>query len=121
MNIDEKYKNELIAKYRNELFETENVSISEIDSLISNDDLKMMFSINNAEMCELINKKPLDKDTITKLLVANINLFKLAKSRDIKVYGTSFLMTIASAVDYNADKLYDELTVGQYNRPFKTR
>ena len=121
MIIDDEYKNELINKYRTELFETENVDVSELDDLISDDELKTMFNLNNTEMCELINKKDFDKDKVRKMLVANINLYKLGKSRDLKINGTSFLMPIASAINYNADKLYAELSVGTYNRPFKRR
>ena len=121
MNIDNEYKNKLINTYRREIFETDGVDLAEIDSLISDDDLRNMISINNAEMCDLINKEPIDKEAIRRLFVLNVNFYKLAKKREISIPGTSLLMTIASAIDYNVDKLYDELNVGRYNRPFKTR
>ena len=121
MNIDSDYKNKLISTYRTELFERDGINPSVIDDLISDSDLKIMISLNNSEMCELINKQPIDKERIKKIFVANVNFYKLAKYRDINIPGTSLLMTIASAIDYNVDKLYDELNVGRYIRPFKTR
>ena len=121
MELNEISESELTKKYRNELFETEGISISEIDNLISDDDLKMIIGLNNREMCELINKRPLDEDLIHKLLVANINFYKLAKYRKLSIHGSSFLMTIASSIDYDVDKLYDELNVGGYHRPFRSR
>jgi len=121
MKLDDNYKNELIKKYRNELFETDGVNLSEIDELISDEDLVMIINLNNSEMCELINKTPLDKSLIYKLLVANINFYKLAKRRKISVHGSSFLMTIASSIGYNVDKLYDELNVGGYRNTFGSK
>ena len=119
MNISEEYKNILISKYRTYLFETDDINLLRIDNLISDEDLKLIISLNNAEMCELINKESFDKEFVTRLLVANLNFYKLAKQRGLSIPGSSFLMTIASSVDYNVDKVYEELTVGRYKRGFK--
>jgi len=121
MNIDNEYKNKLINMYRTDTFETEDIDLSEIDELISDEDLKAIISINNTEMSRLINKEPLEKELIKKMLVANLNFYKLAKSRELSIPGSSFLMTIASSINYDVDKVYEELTVGRYNRSFKNK
>lgn len=112
--MNEEYKNELISKYRSELFETEDVDLKEIDSLISDEDLRKMIQLNNSEIGMLINERELDRAKVRKLLVANVNFYKLAKKRKLSVPGTSFLMSIAGSVDYDGYKLYDELNVGRY-------
>ena len=121
MEINNEYINNLIKKYRTELYETDGIDLREIDSLIPDDDLKLIIRLNNSDMCDLINERPLKKDLIRRLLIANINFYKLAKKRKISIPGTSFLMSIASSVDYKVDKLYSELNVGAYYRPHRPR
>ena len=71
MKIDDEYNNKLKEKYRSELFETDDIDIKDIDSLISDEDLKAIIGINNAEMCELVNKKELNEELIQKLFSWN--------------------------------------------------
>ncbi len=119
--IDENYKNELISKFRTELFETNGVDINELDDLITDDEIKIMFAMNNSEMVNLVNTNPIDKEKVTKLFIANVNLYKLAKKRKVTVHGSSFLMSIATLIGYDSSKLYGELTVGMHNSVFKRK
>ena len=109
----------LLEKYRGEYFERENINIKELDQLINDEDLKNIIGLNNMEMCDLINKEPLDKEKIRKLFISNINFYRLARKRELSIPGTSILMTIANVVDYKIDKLYAELTVGSYKSIFR--
>ena len=45
-------ESDLIKKYRQELFETSDIDISIIDSLISDDDLKLIIRLNNVDIFE---------------------------------------------------------------------
>ena len=121
MIIDEEYKNKLITMYRTELFATDGIDIKEIDSLISDNDLKAMIQLNNSEMAQMINEKTVEKNEIKKLFIANVNFYKLAKYRKLSCHGKSFLMAVGSVIDYNIDRLYGELNVGEYNSIFKRR
>lgn len=121
MNLDNKYKNELIEKYRTELFATEGVDIKELDGLINDEDLKAMISINNKEMINLINQNPINRELVRNLFVTNVNLYKLADVRELSIPGRGFLMAIATEVGYKADKLYSEFNVGAYYRPHRPR
>ena len=116
MKMENEAKNQLIAKYRTELFETDGINLKEINDMISDEDLKAIIQINNSEMGRLLNKKPFNKELFKRLFVANLNFYKLAKTRNITVQGKSFLLTMGSAIDYNVDKIYSELTVGSYTR-----
>ena len=121
IKISKELKKELIEKYRTEIFETDDIDINEINDLISDDELVIMFGLNLSDMLGLINKKPIDKDSIRKLFIANVNFYKIAKKRDVTLYGSSFLMKIATVIDYDINKLYDELNVGAYNNKFGKR
>ena len=114
-------KNDLLKKYRIEMFEEEDIDINEMNDLIPDNELKAIFGLNLVEMLELINKKTIDKDKIRKLLVADINFYKIAKKRGITLHGTSFLTKIANVVDYDSNKLYAVLNVGEYQSMFGKR
>ncbi len=107
--------NQLKAKYRTEVYETDDVNLEQIDD-ISDEELKTIIQLNNRDLSILLNEKPLDKELMTKLLVANLNFYLLAKKREISVHGSSFLMTIATAIGYNLDKVCSKLSVGLYTR-----
>ncbi len=115
MKLDNEYKNGLISRYRCEIFETDDVALSEIDELVPNDELKAIVQLNNRDIAALVSKKPFDKELAKRLFVANVNFYKLAKSRGIPVNGSSLLMRMAKLVDYDANKLYDELSVGRHS------
>ena len=119
MKLDEEYKKILLDKYRNEFFETDGINIKELDQIINDDDLRNIIGLNNIEMGELINQNPIDKERLKKLFIANVNYYRLARKRELSIPGTSFLMAIASVVDYKTDKLYAELTVGSYKSIFR--
>ena len=121
MNLDDEYKKELISKYRSEMFLNEKIDVKEVDSLISDDDLKAMISLNNGEIINLINQKPTNKDLVKELLINNVNLYKIADNRKLSIPGRSFMMAVATEVGYNVDKLYSEFNVGAYYRPHRPR
>lgn len=121
MKINNELKDELIKKYRTEIFETEDIDINELNDLITDNELKALFGLNLVEMLETINKNQFDKEAIRKLFVANVNLCKIAKKRKVTLYGTSFLMKIAPIIEYDVNKIYDEINVGAYNNKFDRR
>ncbi len=116
MEMNKELKNQLIAKYRTELYETDDVELDEIDN-ISNDDLREIIMINNSDIINLSNQKTLDVDLIRRLFIANVNFYKLARSRGLEIPGSSFLKSSAIKIGYDIDRLYDELSVGRSNRP----
>ena len=115
---EENYINKLTTLYRTDIYETEDVDLNKISN-ISNDDLKIVFMINNSDMIKLSNQEPLNKEAIQRLLVANINFYKLARSRGMEMAGSSFLKRAAIIIGYDINKLYDELSVGRFERPYK--
>ena len=82
MRLNDEYQGKLIAAYRRSIFEKENIAISKIDDLISDENLKAIISLNNREMCDLINKRTYDVDYVRRLLVANINFYRFAYEKN---------------------------------------
>lgn len=119
MKMDKEYQKKLKEFYQKEPFTSENINLAEIDDLINDTELKNVIQLNNAEMTQMLNQKPLDKDAIKKLLIANINFYKLAKYRGINVHGTSFIMTMATAIGYDINRVYDALNDGYNNHSHK--
>ena len=122
--MNDEYKNKLIAKYRTEVFEIDSNDISELEELTlndSNEDLVSIFDLNMREMARLVNEKTIDKEKVRKLLIANINIYRIARKRNISLHGFNFLPAIADAIGYDTDKVYTRLSVGEYYRAYRPR
>ena len=105
MEIDALKKQELMNKYRI-IYEKEDIEVKEINTMIPDDELKMLIALNNKEMYELILVEKFDKEKIGKLFKLNFKLYKLAKLREMSVPGLNIMMLVASTIGYESDEIF---------------
>ena len=106
VEVDDKYLNLLIQKYRTEEFQKINLDIEYLDQLITNEDLAMIIEKNNNDMQRIINSSTdiEDNKEIKGLFYANLNFYRLARFRKLNIPGLSFMKAMATAINFPQDE-----------------
>ena len=122
--MTEEYLNKLMSKYRNEKFEYDGNDIRELVEDAKEDgdeDLVTVFNMNMHELTKLINENPMDKERVRKLFLVTLNIYRIARKREISLHGFNILAVVSSSFGYPTDKVYSILNTGEYHRPHRPR
>lgn len=79
-----------------------------MDINMSNEDLNIIIEKNNQDMQKIINSIDFDdlryNDELKRIFMRNLELYKIAKSRNVQVDGYNFMMALSTSLGYNMDK-----------------